>query len=77
MDIDEALTALATSTEDYRKTLKIHEASRAATIQAVLDALRAGARPTDVANTAPFSVAYVRRLARENGIEPARKDRSD
>jgi hypothetical protein len=34
----------------------------------VLAALRAGERPTDVAAKSPFTEAYVRKLARENGI---------
>jgi hypothetical protein len=41
-------------------------------VDAVLAALRAGMRPTDVTARSPFTAAYVRRLAREAGIEPAR-----
>lgn len=73
MDKDEALTALSTSTRKYRRTEQAHKDARAETIQVVLDALRAGAKPTEVVNASPFTAAYVRKLARENGIEAAKK----
>lgn len=73
MDIDDSLHALKQQTEGYRKTQEAHEASRAATIQAVLDALRAGVGPTKVAAASPFTATWVRALARENGIAPAKK----
>lgn len=49
-------------------TEEAHEASRQADTAAVLAALRAVKLPTDVAAKSPFTEAYVRRLARENGI---------
>ncbi|KOX10177.1 hypothetical protein [Nocardiopsis sp. NRRL B-16309] len=73
MDKDEALEALDTSTRKYRRTEKAHEEAREAAITDVLNALRAGARPTDVTNRSPFTAAYVRKLARLNHIEPAKK----
>jgi thiamine pyrophosphate-dependent acetolactate synthase large subunit-like protein len=45
-------------------------------IAAVVAALRAGKRPTDVASWSPFSAAYLRRLARDAGIPPAKRQRS-
>lgn len=66
------LTALDKATAGYRKTEAAHDESRDAAIAAVVDALRAGERPTDVTNRSPFTAAYVRRIARENGIEAAR-----
>lgn len=66
------LEALDQATRHYRKTEAAHEASREASVQAVVAALRGGKRPTDVAARSPFTPAYVRRIAREHGIEPAR-----
>lgn len=65
------LDALDESTNRYRETEKAHEASRTAVIADVVSALKAGKRPTDVTAHSPFTDAYVRKLARENGIEPA------
>jgi len=64
-DLDQA-------TRRYRKTEQAHSIARDAAIQAALAALRAGQRPTDVADRSPFTAAYVRRLAREHGIEAAK-----
>ena len=69
MSESDALRTLATSTDTYRQTEKAHADARAKTIEAVLAALRAGARPTDVVAASPFTAAYVRKLARENGIQ--------
>lgn len=66
------LEALDEATCQYRQTEADHDAAREAAVTAVLTALRAGKRPTDVAERSPFTPAYVRRLARENGIEPAK-----
>lgn len=41
------------------------------TYAAVVAALRAGHTPTDVTNASPYTAAYVRKIARQNGIEPA------
>ncbi|WP_225793783.1 hypothetical protein [Streptomyces aculeolatus] len=67
------LDALDQATRQYQRTEAAHEKSRTAAVQAVLAALRAGERPTDVTDRSPFTAAYVRRIARENGIEPARR----
>lgn len=71
------LDALDTSTQRYRTTEAEHEKSREAVIADVLAALRAGKRPTDVVDRSPFTAAYVRRLARDQGIEPASKARTE
>lgn len=68
MDIANNLTE---ATRRYTRTKKAHEEARADAEQAVVDALRSGMRPTDVTNASPFTAAYVRRIAREHGIEPA------
>lgn len=75
MDVEKALAELDKSTARFRKTEQAHAASRDAAVEAVIAALRAGARPTDVTDRSPFSPAHVRNLARENGIAPARKGR--
>jgi hypothetical protein len=38
-------------------------------VTAVVAALRSGKRPTEVTNRSPFTAAYIRRIARDNGIE--------
>lgn len=65
------LDALDESTRRYRETEAAHEESRKAVIKDVVAALKASERPTDVTAHSPFTDAYVRKLARENGIEPA------
>lgn len=59
---------LETAAARYRQTEAAHEEARSRVMTAVLAALRAGKRPTDVAAKSPFTEAYVRRMARENGI---------
>lgn len=66
------LTRLDEATAHYRETEKAHDEARDAAVAAVVEALRAGERPTDVTSRSPFTAAYVRRIARENGIEPAK-----
>jgi hypothetical protein len=63
------------TTRRYAQTGTEHEQARQASIAAVLAALRARKRPTDVADRSPFEAAYVRRLARENGIPEYLLDR--
>lgn len=41
----------------------------------VVELLKAGAGPTEVANRSPFSAAHVRTLARIAGLPPARRGR--
>lgn len=62
------LQAVEETTRRYRQTGKAHDQSRQDVTAAVLAALRAGQRPTDVAAKSPFTEAYVRKLARINGI---------
>lgn len=66
------LDALAEATKRYRRTKTAHDDAQEAVTAAAIAALRAGHRPTDVTERSPFTAAYVRRLAREAGIEPAR-----
>lgn len=62
------LEAIAEATRRYRETEEAHDQSRQDVMSTVLAALRAGERPTDVAAKSPFTEAYVRRLARDDGI---------
>ncbi len=39
----------------------------------IVDALKAGARPTDVADQSPFTGTYTRNIARAAGIEPGKR----
>jgi hypothetical protein len=50
-----------------------HPAERLDHIAAVVAALKAGERPTDVAEWSPFTATYLRRLAREAGVPQAPK----
>lgn len=72
-EIARTLAELDASTKRYRRTEKAHEESRDASVVAVVAALKAGARPTEVTERSPFSPAHVRNLAREHGIGPRRK----
>jgi hypothetical protein len=73
MDPQEALARLEVEARRFRRTEKAHDKQREATVAAVIDALRAGAPPTEVAARAPFSDRYMRRIAREHGLAPRRK----
>ena len=66
------LDALAEATRRYRRTKSDHDEAQEAVAAAALAALKAGHRPTDVVEVSPFTAAYIRRMAREAGIEPAR-----
>ena len=65
------LDALDESTRRYRETEAAHDEARQAVMDDVLAALRAGKRPTDVVEHSPFTAAHVRKIARDNGIEPS------
>lgn len=71
MDVAKALDE---ATQQYKETAEAHAEARRSAIAAVVVALRDGMRPTDVTARSPFTAAYVRRIARENGIESARPD---
>lgn len=62
---------LADATRLYRQTESAHKAAQQGVIAAALAALRAGVTPNEVAELSPFTSAYVRRLARAEGIPPA------
>jgi predicted GIY-YIG superfamily endonuclease len=60
---------LEAATGRYRRTKSARDEAREEVIERVVAALRAGVRPTDVVARSPFTGAYVRRIAREHGIE--------
>lgn len=68
-----ALERLTAATGQYEATEAAHERARTEALVAVVAALKAGAEPTKVADASPFTAAYVRKIARENGIAPARR----
>jgi hypothetical protein len=55
------------------KKVARHTRETAEHLEAVLAALRAGKRPTDVADWSAFTATYIRRMARKAGIPPAPK----
>ena len=70
--MSDARGELSAATTRYRRTEAAHEAARTALIAAVVAALRDGISPTDVERLSPFSGAYIRKLARDNGVPAAR-----
>lgn len=65
------MSTLKAATRRYNQTATRHEEARKEVIAAAIEALKAGDSPTAVAEESPFTPAYVRRLAREEGIPPA------
>ena len=63
--------AVKSTGQRVRRTAKAASSAIDQHIAAVLAALRAGERPTDVAAWSHFTATYLRRLAREAGIPPA------
>jgi hypothetical protein len=50
-----------------------HERERTDHLAAVVAALKAGKRPTDVASWSPFTAAHLRKLARGAGVPAGKK----
>lgn len=69
--MSEHLDEVTAQTRRYRRTEKAHDEAREAVVAAVVAALKARVPPTRVADASPFTASYVRKLAREHGIEPA------
>jgi len=67
--------AVRDATRRYRRTEQAHEQSRDDLVRVVVQALKAGERPTDVTSWSPFTATYVRKLARANGVEAAPRSR--
>lgn len=64
-----ALNKLDDATRHYRDTKEKHDAATKAVTAAAVAALKAGERPTDVVEHSPFTAAYIRKIARDAGIE--------
>ncbi|MFD3594373.1 hypothetical protein ACFWU5_16740 [Nocardia sp. NPDC058640] len=68
----EELDPLREASQNFVRLSEQTEEARQEVFQQILSALRNGQRPVDVADASPFKEAYVRRLARANGIDPAK-----
>jgi hypothetical protein len=68
---EKELRALDAATKRYEAADRAHEDAQVQVIAAIVDALRAGGAPTEVAERSPFTAAYVRRIARDHDIPPA------
>lgn len=71
-DPSEALSALDAAATRYEQTKEAHEAAKEDAIAAVVAALKADVPPTVVADRSPFTAAYVRKLARQAEVPPAK-----
>ena len=69
--------AIRQAARRYGQTEQAHERAREELVAAVVKALQGGERPTDVTNWSPFTAAYVRKLARQHGIEAAGRTRGE
>lgn len=56
----------------YQQTERAHDKAREDLAAVIIEALKAGERPTDVTAWSPFTPAYIRRLARDHGIKAAK-----
>jgi hypothetical protein len=63
--------AVRAAARRYQETDEAHEKAREELAAVVIEALKAGERPTDVTNWSPFTATYVRKLARKHGVEAA------
>jgi hypothetical protein len=70
MDTEDELEILDAATRRYQRTEKAHKESRKAALDAVIAALKAGKKPAEVERRSPFTGAYIRKVAREQGIPP-------
>jgi hypothetical protein len=67
--------AIREATDRYTGTEQAHEQARDELVAAVVEALQAGERPTDVTSWSPFTATYVRKLARKHGVKAAGRSR--
>jgi hypothetical protein len=72
-DTKEALERLAAARDAYKASETAHERAREQALIAVVAALKAGATPGAVTAAGPFTDAYVRKIARDNDIGPAKR----
>lgn len=62
------MTALADAARAYRETKEAHDAAAKTARELVLAALKAGYTVKQVTEEAPFTYAYVRKIAEDNDI---------
>lgn len=64
--------ALAEDAKRYRRADKTRKEAGQAALTKAIELLFAGVGPTEVAQLSPFTDAYIRKIAREKGVPPAR-----
>ncbi|MFE2994189.1 hypothetical protein ACFXG4_04145 [Nocardia sp. NPDC059246] len=65
------MDGLRKATKKFLRLSARTEEARKEVFDAAITALRAGERPTDVADESPYTAAYLRRVARDHGIAPS------
>lgn len=73
--MDDDLEAVRRTARRFAAAERARNAARTAHLAAVLTALRDGQPPTVIARLSPFTSAHLRKIAREDGIPPARRGR--
>lgn len=71
-EIERLKAELADDARQYRRGEALRKAASDRARPRAVELLRAHVPPSEVARLSPFTDAYVRRLAREAGIPPAR-----
>ncbi len=69
---DRLKAELAEDAKQYRRGEAMRKAASDRARPRAIALLRAGVGPSEVARLSPFTDAYIRRLARDAGIPPAR-----
>lgn len=66
-------TAALTELEEAAAPVRLHEEQRLKLAAAIVKALNAGAKPTEVADRVPYDRNHVRRIARAGGVQARKK----
>lgn len=66
---DDAIAAQDASTRRYKRAVQVKDEASEQSIDDALASLRLGVPPGVVEKHSPFTGSYIRKLARENGIE--------
>lgn len=61
------------ATRKYRRTEAAHEQARDELVEAIVNGLRGGVRPTEAEDDSPFRGAYIRRIREDHGIPAFKK----
>lgn len=70
---DSILKALLGARKRFEQAERALEKARSEVKDLAIEALKAGAAPTEVAERSPYTAAHLRQIAREAGIPPAKK----